>query len=158
MRMAGLKQKAGCTAGAYLPFDSSARRHTSFASVWVYPVIDDSIEIDISERTVADTGRQSCCMSTVQNQCVLRYPTGVVVPARRNALNTRTVILLNMLRRAYTKLNCKNETSPVRRSKTKNRYRLGTSDPTLRFATLSDGHDLRVGSDVRYTRCSELRP
>lgn len=31
------------------PYDSSARRHTSFASVWVYPVVDDSIEIEISE-------------------------------------------------------------------------------------------------------------
>ncbi|MBN9434211.1 MAG: peptide chain release factor 2 [Bosea sp.] len=31
------------------PYDSSARRHTSFASVWVYPVIDDSIEIEINE-------------------------------------------------------------------------------------------------------------
>lgn len=30
------------------PFDSNARRHTSFASVWVYPVVDDSIEIDIN--------------------------------------------------------------------------------------------------------------
>lgn len=30
------------------PFDSNARRHTSFASVWVYPVIDDSIQIDIN--------------------------------------------------------------------------------------------------------------
>lgn len=30
------------------PFDSNARRHTSFASVWVYPVVDNSIEIDIN--------------------------------------------------------------------------------------------------------------
>ena len=30
------------------PFDSSKRRHTSFASVWVYPEIDDKIEIQIS--------------------------------------------------------------------------------------------------------------
>ena len=30
------------------PFDSGARRHTSFASVWVYPVIDDEIDISIS--------------------------------------------------------------------------------------------------------------
>src|SRR5262245_27962841 len=30
------------------PYDSNARRHTSFASVWVYPVIDDTIEIDVS--------------------------------------------------------------------------------------------------------------
>ena len=31
------------------PFDSSARRHTSFASIWVYPVVDDRIVIDVSE-------------------------------------------------------------------------------------------------------------
>ena len=30
------------------PFDSNARRHTSFASVWVYPVVDDKIEIEIN--------------------------------------------------------------------------------------------------------------
>ena len=31
------------------PYDSAARRHTSFASVWVYPQVDDDIEIDIKE-------------------------------------------------------------------------------------------------------------
>ncbi|BCW89522.1 Peptide chain release factor RF2 [Alphaproteobacteria bacterium SO-S41] len=34
------------------PYDSNARRHTSFSSVWVYPVIDDTIEIDVSEADV----------------------------------------------------------------------------------------------------------
>jgi peptide chain release factor 2 len=42
------------------PFDSQARRHTSFSSVWVYPVIDDSIDIEISESDVRiDTYRAS---------------------------------------------------------------------------------------------------
>jgi peptide chain release factor 2 len=42
------------------PYDSNARRHTSFASVWVYPVIDDTIEIDVSESDVRiDTYRSS---------------------------------------------------------------------------------------------------
>jgi peptide chain release factor 2 len=42
------------------PFDSNARRHTSFASVWVYPVVDDSIEIDIEEKDLRiDTYRAS---------------------------------------------------------------------------------------------------
>lgn len=42
------------------PFDSNARRHTSFASVWVYPVIDDSFEIDINEKDLRiDTYRSS---------------------------------------------------------------------------------------------------
>ena len=42
------------------PFDSGARRHTSFASVWVYPVIDDSIKIEILEKDLrVDTYRSS---------------------------------------------------------------------------------------------------
>ena len=42
------------------PFDSGARRHTSFASVWVYPIIDDSIEIEIIEKDLRiDTYRSS---------------------------------------------------------------------------------------------------
>ena len=42
------------------PFDSGARRHTSFASVWVYPVVDDNINIDIQEKDLRiDTYRSS---------------------------------------------------------------------------------------------------
>ena len=42
------------------PFDSGARRHTSFASVWVYPVVDDSIKIEIQEKDIRiDTYRSS---------------------------------------------------------------------------------------------------
>ncbi len=42
------------------PFDSGARRHTSFASVWVYPVVDDSIKVDIQEKDIRiDTYRSS---------------------------------------------------------------------------------------------------
>ena len=42
------------------PFDSGSRRHTSFASVWVYPVVDDSIKIDIQEKEIrVDTYRSS---------------------------------------------------------------------------------------------------
>ena len=42
------------------PFDSNAKRHTSFASIWTYPVIDDSIDIDVAESDVRiDTYRAS---------------------------------------------------------------------------------------------------
>ena len=42
------------------PFDAGARRHTSFASVWTYPVIDDSIRIDIQDKDIrVDTYRSS---------------------------------------------------------------------------------------------------
>ena len=42
------------------PFDSGARRHTSFASVWVYPIVDDNINIEILEKDLRiDTYRSS---------------------------------------------------------------------------------------------------
>ena len=42
------------------PYDSAARRHTSFSSVWVYPVIDDNIEVEINESELRiDTYRAS---------------------------------------------------------------------------------------------------
>ena len=42
------------------PFDSGARRHTSFASVWIYPVVDDSVNVEILEKDLRiDTYRSS---------------------------------------------------------------------------------------------------
>ena len=42
------------------PFDSGSRRHTSFASVWIYPVIDENIKVDVEDKDLRiDTYRSS---------------------------------------------------------------------------------------------------
>ena len=67
------------------PFDSGARRHTSFASVWVYPVVDDNIKIEIKEKdirvdTYKSSGKGGQSVNTTDSAVrITHLPTSIVV-------------------------------------------------------------------------------
>ena len=129
------------------PYDSNARRHTSFCSAWAYPVIDDNIDIEIVESDLkVDTYRASGAggqhINTTDSAVrITHMPTNIIVAcqAERSQHKNRATAMKMLKARLYEReLQKKQEKVDAANAK-KTEIGWGPSNPFLCIATLSTG-------------------
>ena len=101
------------------PYDSSARRHTSFSSVWVYPVVDDNIEIEIAPNDIRiDTYRSSGAggqhVNTTDSAVrITHLPTGIVTTSSQKSQHQNREVAMNALKSRLYELELRKRTEAI---------------------------------------------
>jgi peptide chain release factor 2 len=151
------------------PFDSQARRHTSFASVFVYPVVDDTIQIDIRDEDVEmevfrASGAGGQHVNKTSSAVRLRHlPSGIVVGSQQErSQHKNRAIAMKMLRAAlYQRALEEQEAEKQKLESTKTDIGWGSQIRSYVFQpyTLVNDHrsDLKVG-DVQKVMDGDLDP
>ncbi|MBK8441068.1 MAG: peptide chain release factor 2 [Rhodobacter sp.] len=86
------------------PYDSAARRHTSFSSIWVYPVVDDNIDIEVQDKDIRiDTYRSSGAGGQHVNKTdsavrITHFPTNIVVTSSLKSQHQNRDIAMQALK------------------------------------------------------------
>ncbi len=101
------------------PYDSNARRHTSFSSVWVYPVVDENIEIDINPSDLrVDTFRSSGAGGQHVNKTdsavrMTHIPTGIVVTSSEKSQHQNRAICMAALKSRLYEIEMRKRTESI---------------------------------------------
>jgi peptide chain release factor 2 len=101
------------------PYDSAARRHTSFCSVWVYPVVDDNIEIEVLDKDIRiDTYRSSGAGGQHVNKTdsavrITHFPTNIVVTSSLKSQHQNRDIAMQALKSRLYQMELEKRTAAI---------------------------------------------